>query len=578
MSDRETFEDRERSTIKKRGELWRPKGWAPIDSDLPRRPETDGERKGRLIREASHAASLKRTAHNKDQAYDPRVSLQQNERLAQKMSGQARDKRSGKLLRVPDPRFMSDAELVAMGQVLAAAHKYDWIANARPDQLEPEDYAIWLMLAGRGWGKTRTLTETVRKWAEERPGTRIGIIAQDHRALRDTVFEGVVGLRAVIPPYLWDEKAYKRGLGDVSVILTNGSIITGYTAGQPDTLRGPEMDCVAFDEFAAWPKNLADETMSNARMTLRASENPRIIIATTPKRIPHLMKMVKQASDPKARIVITKGRTVDNTALSEQALADLHYQYADTRKGRQELDGELLTDVEGTLWTLEGVDHAVWPEFTDDGEENPLPVFDMVITGIDPSGSAKGDATGIVTLGYNHSLRQIFALECKSTNGLADHRYNEACLSAFRCKANLIVVEGSYGADNCILAVEKQWKHLVDTGVIDTVQPRAVLSNLKGDKVAKVSPLAALYEQQLKGGSMKIWHAKATLDNGLTMLEDEMTSWAPVDESGKAMKSPNSIDAFAHAGRRAMKDLGMETTLSRPSAKRRINRGYQHGR
>lgn len=550
-------------------------GWEPLpeDESILR---TQAEGRDVAIRAENVVKREVRRAHNKDQAYNPDKLQRETERLVQQMSPQHRS--TGKHMRVPDPRFMTDAELLGYAQTLIEKQKYDWSENARPDQREPEDYAVWLMLAGRGWGKTRTLTETVRKWAEEKPGIRIGIIAQDHRALRDTVFEGVVGLRAVIPPQLWDERSYKRGLGDVSVVLNNGSIITGYTAGQPDTLRGPEMDAVAFDEFAAWPKNLADETMSNARMTLRASENPRIIIATTPKRIPHLMKMVKQASDPKARIVITKGRTVDNTALSGQALADLEYQYGDTRKGRQELDGELLTDVEGALWTLEGVDHATWPEFTDDGEPNPLPVFDMVITGIDPSGSAKGDATGIVTLGYNHSLRQIFILECKSTDGLAAHRYDEACLSAHRCGANLIVVEGSYGADNCILAVEKQWKHLVDTGAINAVQPRATLSNLKGDKVAKVSPVAALYEQQLKGGVMKIWHLKATIENGLTALEDEMTSWGPVDESGKAMKSPNSIDALAHAGRRAMKDLGMETTLSRPSSKHRINRGYQHGR
>lgn len=895
---------------------WRPRGWEqlPPEHRIPRDPQ---EARYKAQREATHAATQKRRAKNRDQAYDPLRLQQQTERIAKSMI----PKPAGKTVRTPDPRFMTDAELLAYGQVLSEAQKYDWAANARPEQLEPDDYAIWLMLAGRGWGKTRTLSETVRKWAEDQPGIRIAIIAQEHRALRDTVFEGVSGLKAVIPAALWNDKAYKRGLGDVSVILHNGSIVTGFglpldtqiptpagwtemgnlcdgdqvfdesgsvchvtqahapyvpdrmyritfsdgttqdadgdhlwttwahldsenlsrltgatdwpqdwpsfsgpmtggaygpkvrttdelaatlyhphktrkirnhriptagsldlksadlpldpyvlgywlgdgathdtrlachdddfpslqrqlaefaprrdgspgrvatkglsrplrllgvlhdkyvpveylrasreqrlsllqglmdsdgtanladgqvsfsntrrllvdavfelacslgerptirptkpsksygpncldgwrvgwtpsrevpfrlprkagrvtigesletryrsivsvepiepvvvrcitvdstnamylagrafvpthnTAGQPDALRGPEFDRIAFDEFAAWPKNLAEETMSNARMCLRASRNPKIVIATTPKRIPHLMKLVKQADEPEARIVVTGGRTSDNTTLSKQALDDLNYMYGGTRKGRQELEGELLTDVEGTLWSLEGIDEARWPQ----GED--LPAFDMTITGVDPSGSATGDATGIVTLAYVNRTRQIFVLECKTTQGLADERYNEACLSAYRNKANIVVVEGSYGGDNNPLAFAKQWAHLIQIGQIDSPQPRAVISNLRGDKVAKVSPFAAMYQQQLAGGVRRVWHLEPTVENGIAILEDEMTSWAPTDK-----KSPNSIDALAHAGRRAMKDLGMEVTIAQASSRRRIDRGWQ---
>jgi phage terminase large subunit-like protein len=550
-------------------EGWRPSGWEPLP---------DGER---IPRDPNEARDLKwieetpaRLARKRDQRYSPNGLQAEVERMAKRMTP-PRDRNTGKLLRVPDPRFMSDAELVAYGQVLAEAQKYDWAANALPYQLEPENYAIWLLMGGRGLGKTRTLTETVRKWCEDEPGIRVAVVAQSHLSLRDTIFEGVSGLKAVMPPDLWNEKKYKRGLGDVSVELTNGSIITGYTAGQPDSLRGPEHEAAAFDEFAAWPKNLAEETMSNARMTLRMSKNPRIVIATTPKRVPHMMRLVKQAEDPAARIVITKGRSSDNIHMSEQALSDLVYTYGGTRKGRQELDGELLTDVEGTLWSLEGVEFARWIPFTDEGEEIPLPAFDMVVTGIDPSGSATGDATGIVTLGYVHHLRQIWVLECKSTKGLPEERYNEACMSAYRCGANLAVLEGSYGGDNNPLAFSKQWKHLVEIGKIDRDQPRAVLSNLKGDKVAKASPVAALYEQQLKGGARKIWHLEPTPENGIAILEDEQTSWSPVTEAGKKAPSPNSIDAFVHAARRAMKDLGMETSVSKAGSRRKINRGWQ---
>lgn len=529
--------------------VWRPRGWEPD-------PEVD-ERAGPTGHEVR---ATKRAAFDRAQEQEAvRVRSKQvfkiGSRAAAALMAEIPKQRGGPAGR-PDPRLMTEAQLAAMAKALMLAQHYDWPWNARPEQVEPEDYKIWLMLAGRGWGKTKTLAETIRKWCQT-PGVRVGVIAQDHKSLRDTVFEN--GLLLCIPE---DEIAeYKRGLGDVSLRLKNGSMIRGYTAGQPESLRGPEFDGLAFDELAAWPKNLAEETMSNARLAMRNVKEGfgKIIIATTPRRVEHLMTLVKAAKDPEAGIVITKGKTSDNPYFGEEQRKALEYTYGGSRRARQELGGELLDDVDGSLWTLEGIEEARWPS----GED--LPKFDYVITGVDPSGSAGGDSTGCVTLAYVRALKQIWVLECASTGGLAEHRYNEVCRSAYRNHADLIVVEGAFSGDNARLAVANQWKHLVQVGEIDTPCPRIEPSNIKGDKVAKASPVAQLFEQQLNHPEIRrIWHLQPTPENQLAKLEDQMTIWQPTDK-----KSPDSIDALSHAGRRALRDMGLETMVGKPGKDRR---------
>ncbi len=467
--------------------------------------------------------------------------------------------------RVPNPRLLTDAQLIALVKKLESADRYDWRANARPEQLEPADYNVWLLDAGRGFGKTRTGSETVRDWTENQGLRRIAVIAKASRELRDICFEGVSGLNSVYPKDAIS--AYYKGLGDTRIELANGAKIIGFTAESPDSIRGHAFDAVWGDEYAAWPKHLAQDMYDQAWFCMRESKDPRMILTTTPKRVPHLMELLERAKiDPK--VIVTTGKTSDNTTLSKAALAELYARYAGTHLGRQELGGELLMDVEGALWVPPMLEAAKLgdPE---------LPKFRKVIIGVDPSGSATGDATGIVAIGYTNDKR-IFVLGCYSTKGLPAVRYGAVCRAAVkhRQEGALLEVKTEYnhGGDNTIFAIERQWKHMLDTGEIphDERMPRLTKSTLKGSKAAKAGPVAALYEQQMNLDISRIWHHPATKVNGLDGLENEMLSWAPTDK-----QSPNSLDAFVVAARSAAQELGLESQLGTPGARRAIYDGYR---
>ena len=328
-------------------------------------------------------------------------------------------------------------------------------------------------------------------------------------------------------------------------------------------------NCIWGDEFAAWPKNRAQDMLDQALMTMRESEHGvRCILSTTPKRIPHVVEMVKLALDPTEGIVVTRGSSRENTALTEEWFRIMERKFGGTRLGRQELDGELVLDVEHALWTGRMMDEARWPEDED------LPVFSGVITGVDPSGSKDGDATGIVTVGWVSKTKQLFVLDNPTTKGEPMVRYSAACMSAFRWNSTEIWYESAYGGDNAAFGIEQAWKHLQNEGLIpeDRRCPRIQKSTIKGDKAARAMPVVALYEQQVKKPEFRnIWHVQPTETNNIASLEDQMVSWETTDK-----KSPNDIDAAVHACRAIMRRLGMEAhvgSFANPLNKRRINRG-----
>lgn len=482
---------------------------------------------------------------------------------------------------IPDPRLMPDSELVALVQALMEVDKYDWehATRNRLNQREPEDYKIWLLMAGRGFGKTRCSAEAVRK-AVEQPNTRAAVIAKDHRALRDVCFEGISGILACLPPDTYNFKDYNKGLGDVGLKLKNGSTIKGYTAGEPDAIRGQSFDIIWGDEFAAWPKNKAKDMLTQARMCLRESDHARAILSTTPKRVQHVIDMIKDAkNDP--RIVVTTGRSRDNTALSEDWHQQMEKDYGGTTMGRQELEGELVMDNEFALWKSMWIDEARWaPEYnekTDDYSE--MPQMMGVVVGVDPSGSKDGDATGICTIGWDID-RCLWVLENRTRKGAPAERYTAVCMAAYERGACEIVYESSYGGDNCKFGIEQQWKNLQTEGVIpeDHRCPPIIPSKVKGDKAARAMPAVALYEQQVNiPERRRIFHVQPTEANNLAELEEEMLVWET-----NSTKSPNAIDAFAHAARRVMQKTGQEVMLSAPgqttvspfSTRRRTGGGY----
>lgn len=461
---------------------------------------------------------------------------------------------------VPDPRLLPDQELVDLVAALMNVDKYDWLATARPEQIEPADYAIWLNLCGRGWGKTRAAAEAVRK-AVETPNTRAAVIAKDHRALRDVCFEGVSGLLAVIPPDQFNFKDYNKGLGDVQLKLKNGSSIKGYTGGEPDAIRGQSFDILWGDEFASWPAARADDMLTQARMCLREADHARAILTTTPKRVPHVINMVNLAKDPAEKIVVTTGTSRDNTALSDSWHEQMERTYGNTRMGRQELLGELVMDNERALWTSEMVEGAMWLPYDAVGEPREMPQLVGVFTGVDPSGSKDGDAMGIVTVGWDRN-KCIYVLDNATTNGTPDERYSAACLSAMKWGASQIWYESAYGGDQSAYGLAQQWKNLQERDMIskDHRCPLIYPSKVKGDKAARAMPCVALFEQQIALPERhRIWMAQPNADNKIAGLVEEFLVWET-----DSTKSPNAIDAFVHATRAVMRATGQEVVISAP--------------
>lgn len=476
-----------------------------------------------------------------------------------------------------DPRLMSDDDLVASIRAALEADRYDWRGSrARPEQIQPAHYRTWLVLAGRGFGKTEIGTQAIREWCSI-PDQRIAVVGADHRAIRDTLLDGPSGLLKVFPPE--DVRSYKSGLGDVTVTLMNGSVIYGFPAENPDSVRGRAFDGVLCDEYGAWNRNTAEDMIAQLWFCMRDTPDPRMIMTTTPRRVPHIVNLIKRSEASEPGLVVTRGRTRDNKALSEVALQQLERMYAGTRMGRQELEGELVLDVENALFTGDMVEGAHWDLKDKDGFPLPLPPMIGVVVGLDPSGSKDGDATGVVTIGWDKD-KTLYVLENTTRNGTPAERYTAVCMSAFRHGAGEVWFETSYGGDQSAYGVEQQWKNLIEAGDIPVGArcPRMMPSRVKGDKAGRAGPVVTLYEQQLTVTDRKrIWHASATVENGLTTLEDEMLSW-----STDSNKSPNALDALVHAARAVMRLTGQEITFSAPvratqtgAPARRVSGGYR---
>lgn len=229
-----------------------------------------------------------------------------------------------------------------------------WIEYARPAQLTPtgDDWFTWLILAGRGWGKTRTGAEDVAWYGVSNPGVRQAIIAPTYADARDTCVEGDSGLLSVLPPEMIE--TWNRSLGEL--LLVNGSRYKLFSADEPERLRGPQHHRAWADELAAWKKA---EAWDQLLFGLRLGQNPQVVVTTTPKPTPLVRRIAQDA-----RTRLTRGRTRDNAAnLAPAALEQLEAKYAGTRLGRQELDAEILEDFVGALFTRDKIRYKAVDHF-----------------------------------------------------------------------------------------------------------------------------------------------------------------------------------------------------------------------
>lgn len=294
--------------------------------------------------------------------------------------------------------LISPTELSTIQQGLAmlpledlqlVAWRLKWVAAARREQMAPAgDWTTWLILSGRGWGKTRTGAEDIAWYAARNPAARCGVIAPTSNDIRGTCFEGESGLLAVIPEEQIEN--YNKSLFEIT--LRNGAQIRGFSAEEPGRLRGPQFHRVWCDELAAWSR--AQETWDMIKFCLRLGEHPQAVVTTTPKPIELIVNLVEQAQNPDDRsVVITTGSSYDNAANLAPSFIKELASYEGTALGAQEIYGEVL-DLE-SAGIVKRDWFKLWPA------ERALPRFEYVVQSYDCATSDKtvNDPTACVVLG-----------------------------------------------------------------------------------------------------------------------------------------------------------------------------------
>ena len=307
----------------------------------------------------------------------------------------------------------------------------DWSWWRRGDQCPPEgDWHVWLLLAGRGFGKTRTGAEWIRGYAETHPGARIALVAASLHEGRQVMIEGESGLLAIAPDD--DRPDYESSLRRLS--WANGAVATLYSAAEPESLRGPEHSAAWCDEIAKWPQGEA--AWDNLMLTMRIGDNPRIVATTTPRGVPLVRRLMGEKG------VETNGGSTRNNRhnLSPQWLATMDRLYGGTRLGRQELGGELLEDVEGALWTRALVERC---RVEADAAAKPV----RVVIGVDPPATSKGDACGIVVAAQLRDGRLAVVEDASVENPPPAMWAQAVAAAAARWGAERVVAESNMGGE-----------------------------------------------------------------------------------------------------------------------------------
>lgn len=395
--------------------------------------------------------------------------------------------------------------------ILSSGALWDWQAFARPEQLAPEgDWMTWLVLAGRGFGKTRCGAEWIRAEVTSKRASSIALIAETQKDLEEVMCFGVSGISSVFPPHQKPKITKKP----IRVEFHTGAVAYGYNATEPDQLRGPNFDAAWGDELAKW--RYARDTFDQLQFGLRLGKHPRQIFTTTPRPIP-ILKEILSASTT----AVTRGITMDNRAnLAEPFIKYITEKYAGTRLGRQELSAEILDDVPDALWTRMALDR-------DRRKPDQVPALKRVVVAIDPAAKKNdmpedGAATGIVVAGIGEDNRGYVLDDAtcrESPNGWA--RMAVACFD--RHQGDCIVGEINNGGEMVQATVR---------AVRSTVPFKEVHAS-KG-KWTRAEPIAALYEQG------RISHVGT-----FASLEDEMVNFGPNGMSGDA--SPDRVDALVWA-------------------------------
>lgn len=426
--------------------------------------------------------------------------------------------RSGAVLLASAPPQEQEAFLTGLSEGALLALPYLFEFWALPHQMPPEgEWRSWVILGGRGAGKTRAGAEWVRSEVEgSRPldpgrSRRVALVGETLDQAREVMVFGESGILACSPP----DRRPKWEASRKRLVWPNGAVAQIFSAHEPESLRGPQFDAAWVDELAKWKR--AEDAWDMLQFGLRLGPCPRQCVTTTPRNVPVLKTILDNPST-----VMTHAPTEANRAyLAASFLEEVRTRYAGTRLGRQELDGVLLTDVDGALWSMETLEEQ---------RLDKMPPLDRIVVAVDPpvTGGGNSDECGILVVGArvqgDPQQWQAVVLEDASVSAAAPATWARAAIAAMeRHGADRLVAEVNQGGD-LVESVIRQ---------VDPLVPYKSVRASKG-KTARAEPVAALYEQG------RVAHMR-----GLGELEDQMCQMTTRGFQGKG--SPDRVDALVWA-------------------------------
>jgi len=409
------------------------------------------------------------------------------------------------------PEAIRDELVASLGPDQARALLYDWQFWARSNQLPPEgNWRGWLLLAGRGFGKTRTGAEFVRARVTAGTARRLALVAPTAADVRNVMVEGESGLLAISPA--WDRPRFQPSKQRVT--WSNGAIATLYSADEPERLRGPQHDSAWCDELASWRY---PEAWDMLMFGLRLGNDPRVVVTTTPRPTKLLRELAADRT-----VAITRGTTYENCAnLAPEFIHQIVNKYQGSRLGRQEIEAEILDDVPEGLWSRDVVETA---------RARSAPALVRIVVAIDPAvtSSEAADETGIIVAGKDASGHAWVLADLSGHYKPTEWaKYAIAAYHAHR--ADRIVAEVNNGGEMVEATLRVIEPNLAFTAV-----------HASRGKVTRAEPVAALYEQG------KVHHLGT-----FPYLEDQMCNLSRGAHrdfnSRPARYSPDRVDALVWA-------------------------------
>ncbi|HEX6374983.1 MAG TPA: terminase family protein [Allosphingosinicella sp.] len=383
-----------------------------------------------------------------------------------------------------------------------------WPQWAHEGQLPPEaGWGVCVTMAGRGFGKTRAGAEWVSEMARRRPGAQIALVGATPDEVRKVLVEGPSGLLATAR--LEEDIRWIPSLGTLT--FASGAKAFVYSGANPEKLRGPEHDFAWCDELAKWA--FPEATWQNLMLGLRLGDRPQALVTTTPRPIAALKRLVGAAET-----VVMRGSTCDNLNLADAVTEEFYDRHGGTRFGRQELDGELIDDVEGSLWPRDLIEKSRASLAVREG------AFSRVVVGVDPPASAAGTC-GIVVCALGEDGTG-YVLADASVAGLSPEGWaRAAAAAAARWGADRVVAEGNQGGA-MVAAVLRG----ADVGL------PVRMVHARDGKAARAEPVAALFER-----------GAARFAGAFAELEDELAGLIAGGGYEGPGRSPDRADAMVWA-------------------------------